>query len=533
MKKCFKLFAAALMASAMVVPAQADEILTICDGGRTSSYIPFKPTDFIDEGMHSQLIYPAELISAMSGEQLNSITFYLQDGMYASGGQLLVKMGETDRMSYSSAADFRSDLVEVVAMPLTEGVTEFVIEFSNPYIYQGGNLVIDFTNPEVGDDNYYAWNHWYGESMTYYSAIGSNGAMDMFLPKASFDYGVPQEWDASVSPLALDFNIPAEREAVQTITIRNKGLNAFIPVISTLSAPLSVEAEPVELATGETLEIAVKFAPAEVINTTAVLTIDCGEAGTFEVNINAVATEPVYEVVAADGSDTNAYMPIFGYYYDTAGTMSQMIYTEEMMGATKGNKITKVTFYPTSSLGFTGGKLQLSFKTVEESEFAEATAITDMTVVATVTPGVGDTELVFVLDEPFEYNGGNLAIEANVIESANYKSTYFYGKNYDYKPSFYHYVNMSNETINALTSFLPKVTFTYDKNNNPQPEYTRGDVNDDQAINITDVTALINYLLTEDATGVNLDAANCNQDETINITDVTVLINFLLTDSWD
>ena len=60
----------------------------------------------------------------------------------------------------------------------------------------------------------------------------------------------------------------------------------------------------------------------------------------------------------------------------------------------------------------------------------------------------------------------------------------------------------------------------------------RGDVNGDNQVGIADVTALINYLLTDDATGINLDAADCNQDNNINISDVTALINFLLTDNW-
>ncbi len=61
---------------------------------------------------------------------------------------------------------------------------------------------------------------------------------------------------------------------------------------------------------------------------------------------------------------------------------------------------------------------------------------------------------------------------------------------------------------------------------------TRGDVNGDGNVNISDVTALINYLLSHNATGINLDAANCNQDSAINISDVTALINYLLSHSW-
>ena len=62
--------------------------------------------------------------------------------------------------------------------------------------------------------------------------------------------------------------------------------------------------------------------------------------------------------------------------------------------------------------------------------------------------------------------------------------------------------------------------------------YTRGDVNNDGNVNISDVTALINYLLSHDATSVNINAADCNQDTIVTISDVTALINFLLSHSW-
>ena len=61
------------------------------------------------------------------------------------------------------------------------------------------------------------------------------------------------------------------------------------------------------------------------------------------------------------------------------------------------------------------------------------------------------------------------------------------------------------------------------------PPFTPYDVNDDGFVTIDDVTALINYLLTDDASGINLEAANVNGDEIVNINDVTELINYLLT----
>ena len=59
----------------------------------------------------------------------------------------------------------------------------------------------------------------------------------------------------------------------------------------------------------------------------------------------------------------------------------------------------------------------------------------------------------------------------------------------------------------------------------------QGDVNDDGNVNIKDVTDLINYLLTDDASGINLSSADVNGNGSVNISDVTELINILLTDT--
>ena len=60
----------------------------------------------------------------------------------------------------------------------------------------------------------------------------------------------------------------------------------------------------------------------------------------------------------------------------------------------------------------------------------------------------------------------------------------------------------------------------------------RGDVNADGNVNISDVTALIDYLLSEDASGIYLANADCNMDGRVGISDVTTLIDYLLSGSW-
>lgn len=56
----------------------------------------------------------------------------------------------------------------------------------------------------------------------------------------------------------------------------------------------------------------------------------------------------------------------------------------------------------------------------------------------------------------------------------------------------------------------------------------KGDVNGDGSISISDVTALIDYLLSGNANGISLVGADCNTDGSISISDVTALIDRLL-----
>ena len=83
-------------------------------------------------------------------------------------------------------------------------------------------------------------------------------------------------------------------------------------------------------------------------------------------------------------------------------------------------------------------------------------------------------------------------------------------------------VSSTGTTIASTNVVISKQTATV----------TRGDVNGDGAVNISDVTTLIDYLLSGNSSGINLSAADCNQDSAVNISDVTGLIDFLLSGHW-
>ena len=63
-------------------------------------------------------------------------------------------------------------------------------------------------------------------------------------------------------------------------------------------------------------------------------------------------------------------------------------------------------------------------------------------------------------------------------------------------------------------------------------DYIRGDVNDDGVVGMDDLTALINYLVFNDASNINLDAADANEDGVVGMDDLTVLINYLVYNTW-
>jgi len=527
MKKMSKFFAAALMAMAMFVPAQA-ETLTVYDGSDGNQYVPIYGGYFDTQNVVTQIIYHESDLQDMTGALITSMKFYIgypEDGNKLNGGKLSVWIGTTDLNQFSGySPDVIDGLTQVAEISMTAGETEVVVDFNQPFVYTGGNLVVKTIVEESSNyyDDLYFWGLTteFNASMYYMPASGSSWGQN-FGPKTTFGYTVADDF-AVISTNAIDFGTlyPEMQADPQTFSVKNFGKNPFTPVFGALNAPFSIEPAAVEIAPGETATYTVKFNPAEMGEYAQNLTVDCGAAGQFEIALTGAFAALPDNIIVCDGDATNGYLPFYGYYYD-AVTKGQMIYTADMLAAIKGKKITTVTYYPTAPMTFKGGKLQLSFKAVEQDGFTTYTALTDLTAVATVTPVEGATELTFTLDEPYEYTGGNLAIEVtNIEKGSNYPRTNFYGQTVDgYYPSFYIYGG-SNDKSN----FLPKVGFEYVKEE--APEFEIGDVNHDHAVSISDVTTLIDMLLSGVA---EFPAeANVNGDETVSISDVTALIDKLL-----
>lgn len=517
-----KLFAAALMSLAAFGSAQAMD-LTVFDGTATSRTSPINVYYYDTPNSQSQVIFPASDLTEMVGCEINSMKFYLNNApTVTSEGEIRISLGYVDVIEFPNTSFFTEGLTQVATYVIPSGATELLITFDTPFMYTGGNLLFDAYLVTKGNE--ISSSYFYGVTPLYYSA-NSRSQREKFLPKTTFDY-TPQAYKAVVTPQEVNFGAVSKGSVVnQEVTLKNAGLNAFTPAFGSIAAPFSINAQPVELASGESMTFSVAFDAANAGTYAESFTVDCGAAGTITV---PVAASCVTEVLVADGTDKNAYVPVIVLNYNETGlNYTQMIYPASMLTALNGKKINSLKFYTDAPMTkISGGKIQLSLKEVDFTAFVDD-QVNDMTVVAEVTPAFNGDEMLLTFDTPFEYNGGNLAVEVNVTEPGEYSysgtGSYFLGMNMDESVSFYwdSYWGTGTQTV-----FLPKATFGYVDEVAPQPEWEIGDVNHDGKVAISDVTALIDYLLGDTSSAPA--EANVNGDDGVTIADVTALIDKLL-----
>lgn len=533
MKKSFKLLFAALFALASFAPALAEELTVFDAGTATCEEVPIRGYYYDTQNYKVQTILPESEFTSILGASITSMKFYIADagGNQMSGGKLAVSIGTTEQNSFYqySAAFITTELTQVAEITMTPGETEIVIDFDEPWVYEGGNiliqtLVVEKSNcPDV---------KFLGEAAGVYNAVygQSYPSVAAFYPQTTFTYSGGIEDMAKVTPDALAFGtVYLDNEATQAITVKNMGKNAFTPVFSGLQAPFSIDAAT-EVAPGETKTFNVTFTANTIGEYAQTLTVDCGAAGEFEIPVTGVAAEQPAEIVVAEGTATSKDVPIHvaSYDYSAGNNQAQMIYNAGLLSDLAGKKINAIKFHYSAALqALNGGKIQLALKVIDQSAFESVAAIADVNnVVATATPAIGDTELVFNFTEPFEYTGGNLVIETLVTEAGAYsfKDTFLGVNTVDYV-SYAHFNDLGWES--HTYKFLPKATFGYVKED--VPVTLRGDVNKDGLINIADVTTLVDLLLNN---AEMTPEADCNLDGVLNISDLTALIDYLLNDQW-
>ncbi len=513
MKK-FLLSLAVIAAGAFSLGAQETTTLTVAEGTNTSG-TPFNMLYWDSENTTTQVIYNATMLDEMMGGTINSVKFYVS-GTFTKVDNTVtqISMGTTEQNAFESATPITG--LTVVKNEFTSpesGVTEVEIVFDTPYVYEGGNLVFECKVTTVG-----GWksNNFYGANQDGKVSM-SRTSTSNFMPKTTFTY-VPaplEDYAAWVNVEALNFGkTQIDTEKVMNVTLKNKGANAFTPAI-TLEAPFSTTYEAAELASKESVEIPVKFAPTEFGEYTGTMTINCGEAGTYTVALSGNCPNE-FELTVCDGENQSQYAPIYGYYCDTQGTFVQMLYPAEMLAEAAGGKITGLRFYPTSTVSVGTPIIELSLKGTEETAFEAESAIavpdnliTDLTKVSTITLENGQEGFQFDFDQPYTYEGGNLAVQTLVAAKGAWARTYFYGVNQETNTAYAQWAETGG--YNQMIQFLPKMTVIYTKEQTPvvEPITVTGTVKDAEGSPLEDVNVVLtvnegrtSYTATTDAEGV-------------------------------
>ena len=162
------------------------------------------------------------------------------------------------------------------------------------------------------------------------------------------------------------------------------------------------------------------------------------------------------ELTVNDGTVTNDYVPLYGYYADTSGK-SQFVVSSNDLSEIGNGSISGLRFYANYDFSFTGTWEIRLMETSETSVSASFLDVTNATLVysglITITNGVA----AITFSEEFQYGGENLLVEVYLAVTGNYS--------YSGLLSWY---GVSTGTSRggsgsspSSRDFLPKVTFEY------------------------------------------------------------------------
>ena len=176
------------------IQVRAEELTVLEDATSTTGNVPVYGT-WTDNPQHTQSIYSADLLQEMTGGSITSMKFYMsgtssKTSWRTGGGTFDVSLAITTQSDLSSAwaAD---QLTTVYSGVVDASGTEMVITFSDPFVYTGGNLLLDVQLPSAANDwegaNFYCASQSASVSRYCYGT-GCSGSAITQLPKVTFEY---------------------------------------------------------------------------------------------------------------------------------------------------------------------------------------------------------------------------------------------------------------------------------------------------------------------------------------------------------
>lgn len=169
------------------------QTITVADGTVSNTQLPI---GYESREQHRQMIYPADMLNIMPGSQIQSIKFYASSS-YSSLPNFTVKVGEVPITRFTSNSAVLNPTASVYMGGFQMYSNTLTINFSTPYYYHGGNLLIDISTP----NSCYTSTYFKGITVTGGGATISSGYLNAidFLPKLTITYACPSPRAFSVS----------------------------------------------------------------------------------------------------------------------------------------------------------------------------------------------------------------------------------------------------------------------------------------------------------------------------------------------
>ena len=170
-----------------------------------------------------------------------------------------------------------------------------------------------------------------------------------------------------------------------------------------------------------------------------------------------------YSITLNEGTSTNSYVPVYGYYVDNY-SKSQFIIPASDLVNIQGGEITALTFYASqSSINWGNATFDVRLKVVNNTEF-ENTTLEDWDGMESVYSGslsVNNNTMTINFSTPFTYTEGNLMIGINQTANGAYVSSYWYGVSQETYTALGGYLSNYGGNNIYRYQFLPKVTIDY------------------------------------------------------------------------
>ena len=164
--------------------------LTVFDGTATNNYVPVYGY-YTDAYLKAEFVMPAAELADIAGCTINSMKFYATQANVSWGNaNFQVFLTEVADATISAFAG-PGTVVYQGALSIVGG--EMTVNFTTPYLYNGGNLLVGIYNTVKGS---YVTSTWYGETVNNASVQGySTSSLESvqptqrnFIPKTSFTY---------------------------------------------------------------------------------------------------------------------------------------------------------------------------------------------------------------------------------------------------------------------------------------------------------------------------------------------------------